>query len=105
MNDQQYHDSEIHCMIYEAYQELKNLKVIVNEYIKNDQILLTLDLPLLFMLGYTLVFTYSHGPKFIKNADVMYQNDLIIFSSNIIPLTSLASYTLINIKCGDFFSK
>lgn len=101
----QYHDSEIHCMIYEAYQELKNLKVIVDEFIKDDQILLTLNLPLLFMLGYSLIFTYTHGPTFIKNADIMYQNDLIVFNSNIIPLTSLSSYTLINIKCGDFFSK
>lgn len=80
--------------IQEALTELRCLNVIIEELPQN---LLRLDLSRLYTLGYLLLFNHDKI-NFVSIVDFNYMYNPNMYLNDVIPKSSLASFTLIKMK-------
>lgn len=77
----------------EAFNELESLGAIIEA----TPLEITLDRQRLAQMGYTLIFDLCQ-PIFVSLSDFNYMYNSIIYCDNVIPRTSLYSFTLSQIK-------
>lgn len=90
-------------MIHEAFQELKLMEAIIcpNILPSNNNAKLYLNLKRLRNLGYALLFEDGR-PIFCDINRINYMYDCNFYLSNVIPVHSLSTYSMLKIKNCNF---